>query len=169
MQGQLLAARMGWRWLSAGQILRDTHDSEIVKIMHEGNLIPHELITRIMGDAIKGAGDISQIILDGFPRQAEQAQWLLQSEADHGRSIKLVIGLEVPREELLKRLSIRGRADDTPEAIDQRLSVYHQEIYPILAILAENNIPVVHLDGVGTVGEVHDRVFAELESRGLVT
>ena len=168
MQGQILAARQGWRWLSAGQILRDTHDPEIVQTMHEGKLIAHEMITRIMGDAIGKSGDIDQIILDGFPRELEQAKWLINSKTDHGRDIGLVIVLEVPREELLKRLAIRGRADDTPEAIDQRLHIYRQEMYPILGLFSDDHIPVVHIDGVGTVGEIHDRVYAELQNRDLV-
>lgn len=167
MQGQILAARMGWRWLSAGQILRDTHDPEIVQTMHEGKLVPHESITRIMGEAISKSGDIDQIILDGFPRELQQAEWLVQSKTDHGRDIGLVVVLEVPRDELLKRLAIRGRADDTPEAIDQRLTIYRQEMYPILGLFTEQHIPVVHIDGTGTVGEIHDRIFAELKSRNL--
>lgn len=168
VQGQILAARQGWRWLSAGQILRDTHDPEIVQTMHEGKLVPHEMITRIMGEAISKAGDIDQVILDGFPRELAQANWLIDSKADHGRDIGLVIVLEVPREELMKRLAIRGRADDTPEAIDQRLAIYRQEMYPILGLFSDDQIPVVHIDGVGTVGEIHDRIYAELEGRGLV-
>ncbi len=168
VQGQILAARQGWRWLSAGQILRDTHDPEIVQTMHEGKLIPHALITRIMGEAIAKAGDIDQLILDGFPRELPQAEWLLNSKSDHGRDIGLVVVLEVPREELLKRLAIRGRVDDTPEAIDQRLAIYRQEMYPILGLFSDQHIPVVHIDGVGTVGEIHDRVYAELQSRELV-
>lgn len=168
MQGQLLAARMGWRWISAGQVLRDTHDPEIVKTMHEGKLIPHELITRIMGEAISRAGDIDQIILDGFPRELPQAEWLINSKTDHGRDISLAVVLEVPRDELLKRLSIRGRSDDTPAAIDQRLTIYRQEVYPILGLFSERDVPVVHVDGVGGVGEIHDRIFAELQSRGIV-
>ena len=135
--------------------------------MHEGKLIPAGLSNRIMGEAIKKAGDIDQIILDGFPRQIEQAQWLIENQPDHGRAIGLVVVLEVPREELLKRLAIRGRADDTPEAIDQRLLDYRQVMYPILGYLTDQHIPVVHIDGVGTVGEIHDRIFAEIQSRGI--
>lgn len=167
VQGQMLAARMDWRWLSAGQLLRDTHDPELVQTMHSGNMVSHEAITKIMGEAIHRAGDIDQLILDGFPRLLEQAKWLVDSQTDHGRHVKLVVVLEVPREELLKRLSIRGRVDDTPEAIDQRLNIYRQEMYPILSYLTEQNIPVVHIDGVGAVGQVHDRIVAELTSRDL--
>ncbi len=168
VQGQILAARQGWRWVSAGQVLRDTHDAEIVKTMHDGGLVSYETITRIMGDAITRAGDIDQLILDGFPRELEQAEWLVNSKTDHGRDIGLVIVLEVPREELLRRLAIRGRADDTPEAIDHRLAIYRQEMYPILGMFSDRHIPVVHIDGVGTVGEIHDRIYAELQSRKLV-
>lgn len=95
-----------------------------------------------------------------------QAEWLVNSKTDHGRDIGLIVVLEVPREELLKRLAIRGRADDTPEAIDQRLAIYRQEMYPMLGLFSDQHIPVVHIDGVGTVGEIHDRVYAELQSRG---
>jgi adenylate kinase len=167
VQGQILAARMGWRWLSAGQLLRDTKDVDLLHTMHEGKLVPHEAITKIMGEAISHASNINQLILDGFPRQLEQAQWLVDSQPDHGRSVALVVVLEVPREELLKRLEIRGRADDTPDAIDERLKLYRQEMYPILNYLNDQGIPVVHLDGTGTVGQVHDRVVAELTSREL--
>ena len=169
IQGQILAARMGWRWLSAGQVLRDTHDPEIVRIMHEGSLLPHEKITAIMNDAITAAGNIDQIILDGFPRELDQAKWLLESRTHHGREIKLVVVLEVPRQELLQRLSIRGRADDTPEAIDRRLEIYRQEMYPVLGLFSDEHIPVIHVDGVGGVGEIHDRIFAELSDRGLAS
>lgn len=167
VQGQILAARQGWRWLSAGQILRDAHDPELLQMMHEGKLVPHNVITRVMGEAISKAGDIDQVILDGFPREMPQAEWLVNSKTDHGRDIGVVIVLEVPREELLRRLAIRGRADDTPEAIDQRLAIYRQEMYPILGLFSEQHIPVVHIDGVGTVGEIHDRIYAELQNRGI--
>ena len=167
VQGQILAARMGWRWLSAGQLLRDTKDVELLHIMHEGKMVPHDAIAKIMGQAISQATNIDQLILDGFPRLLEQAKWLVDNQPNHGRDVALVIVLEVPREELLKRLEIRGRADDTPEAIDQRLNIYRQEMYPVLNFLTEQHVPVVHIDGTGTVGQVHDRVVAELTSREL--
>jgi adenylate kinase len=167
VQGQMLAARMGWRWLSAGQLLRDTHDPELVQVMHSGGLVSHEAVTKVMGEAIIKAGDIDQLILDGFPRMLEQAKWLIDSQPQHDRAVSLVIVLEVPREELLQRLAVRGRADDTPEAIDSRLNIYRQEMYPILSYLTEQNIPVVHIDGVGNVGQIHDRIVAELTSREL--
>jgi adenylate kinase len=164
----MLAARMGWRWLSIGQLLRDTRDPVVHDALLKGELVPIEVSEQIMGEAIKKASDIDQLILDGFPRMLGQAEWLVGSQPEHGRAVKLAVVLEVPREELLKRLAIRGRADDTPEAIDGRLNIYRKETYPILNYFTEQDIPVVHIDGVGAVGQVHDRIAQELTSRGLI-
>lgn len=168
VQGQILSARYGWRWLSAGQLLRDSKDPELLKEMSSGNLVPQEKINAIMKDALVGAKDIDSVILDGYPRELGQAQWLIETEPDHERSIKLVVVLEVPKSEILRRLHVRGRADDTPDAIEKRLQIYRQEVYPILDFLNDKHVPIVHLDGTGTVGQVHDRIQTEIESHGLV-
>ena len=168
VQGQLLAARNGWRWLSAGQLLRDTHDPEVFAQMQTGGLVKPEKVNELMGEAIKRAGNIDRVILDGFPRQLSQAHWLIESKSHHGRDIDLVIVLEVPRAELLKRLEVRGRLDDTPEIIDERLKIYRTEMYPILSYLTEQNVRITHIDGTGTVGQVHDRIMDELEACKLV-
>lgn len=167
VQGQLLAARNNWRWLSAGQLLRDTHDIELIKEMQTGKLVDPSKVNELMGGAIKRSTNIDRVILDGFPREMSQAKWLVENKSHHGRDIKLVIVLEVPKSELLKRLEVRGRADDTPEAIDERLRIYRTEMYPILSYLTEQEINIVHIDGVGTVGQVHDRIMEELEAHGL--
>lgn len=167
VQGQLLSARHAWRWLSAGQLLRDSKDVELLNIMSTGALVPSTITNKLMGDAIVRSHDINHIILDGYPREMAQAQWLIDNKTHHGRDIALVVVLEVPKSELLKRLAIRGRADDTPEVIDERLRIYRQEMYPILSYFTEQNINITHIDGVGTVGQVHDRIVEELDAHNL--
>lgn len=168
VQGQLLAARNGWRWLSAGQMLRDTHDIELIKQMQTGELVNPTKVSELMGDALKRAKNINRVILDGFPRKLEQAKWLIESQPEHERSIALVVVLEVPRSELLKRLEVRGRVDDTPEAVDERLQIYRTEIYPILSYLTEQGVRITHVDGTGTVGQVHDKIMEELGACNLL-
>jgi len=168
VQGQLLAARNGWRWLSAGQLLRDTRDMDVIAEMQTGSLVDPAKVNELMGDALKRAKNIDRVILDGFPRQLSQAKWLIESQPEHERSIALVIVMEVPRAELLKRLEVRGRLDDTTEAIDERLRIYRTEIYPILTYLTEQGIRIAHVDGTGTVGQVHDRIMDELAACNLV-
>lgn len=168
VQGQLLAARNGWRWLSAGQMLRDTHDLELLKQMQTGQLVEPAKVNELMGDALKRAKNIDRVILDGFPRKLEQAKWLIESQPEHERSIALVVVLEVPRSELLKRIEVRGRVDDTPKAVDERLRIYRTEIYPILTYLTEQHVRIAHIDGTGTVGQVHDKIMEELEACNLL-
>lgn len=167
VQGQLLSARHGWRWLSAGQLLRDSKDPELHTIMSTGKLVPSVVTNQLMGEAIAKAHDIDHLIVDGYPREMAQAQWLIENKTHHGRDIALIVVLEVPKSELLKRLAIRGRADDTPEVIDERLRIYRQEMYPILSYFTEQGVNIVHIDGVGTVGQVHDRIVEEIEAHGL--
>jgi len=168
VQGQILAARKGWRWLSMSQLLRDTGDVDLYKKMQEGGLVSSDKTNEIMGEALSRGPDSASVILDGYPRKLEQAQWLVDNQPLHGKSIGLVVVLEVARAELIRRLDLRGRADDTPEAIDERLKTYRKEIYPILNYFTEQGVNIIHIDGSGTVGQVHDRVTEELAACKLV-
>lgn len=168
VQGQILAARHGWRWLSSGQLLRDSRDPKIVEQMRTGALVSTEQTNEVIADALERAKDIETVILDGFPRKLEQAKWLVDTKSRHDRSIALAVVLEVPRAELEKRLHVRGRVDDTAEVIEERLNIYRKEIYPILTYLTDQNIKIAHIDGTGTVGQVHDRIESELEALKLI-
>jgi adenylate kinase len=168
VQGQILAARQGWRWLSTGQLLRDTHNSVLLQTMQEGKLVDSEKVNQIIGDALGRSVDIDNVILDGFPRRLEQAHWLIENQPLHGRSIGLIIVLEVPQSELEKRLELRGRPDDTMNTLEERMKAYRQEIYPLLNYFTEQDVNIIHVDGSGTVGQVHDRIMEELISCKLV-
>ena len=87
VQGQILAARHGWRWLSAGQLLRDSRDLEVMEQMRAGKLVSPELTYQIISESLERAQDIEGIILDGFPRMLEQAKWLQDNKTKHGRDI----------------------------------------------------------------------------------
>lgn len=169
VQGQILAARHGWRWLSSGQLLRDSRDVEIMEKMRSGDLVSSEQTEQVIHEALVRAKDIDKVILDGFPRKLDQAEWLVNTETDHGRKIGLAVVLEVPRSELEKRLRVRGRVDDTADVIEERLNIYRKEIYPILTYLTDEKVRIAHIDGTGTVGRVHDRIEAEIEALGLTT
>lgn len=169
VQGQMLSARHQWRWLSAGQLLRDSHDPEMAQSLQTGQLVSDQTVNRVIGEALARAKDIDHVILDGYPRRLDQAKWLLSNHVGESRrSVKLVIVLEVPKSELLRRLHVRGRVDDKPEVIEERLQIYRQEMYPILTYFTEQSVPIVHIDGTGSVGQVHDRIQAELEAANLM-
>ncbi|MBM3210036.1 oxidoreductase [Candidatus Saccharibacteria bacterium] len=164
IQGQMLSARHGWRWLSTGQMFRDSKDPEIHRILGTGDLISDELTYEVVDESIRKSADFKHLIIDGFPRTKPQAEWLLGYLESNNRTIDIVVVLEVPESEIQRRLSVRGRMEDTPEIISKRMNIYRKEMYPVLSYFAENAVKIVHLDGTGSVGEVHDRIQAELET-----
>ena len=173
MQGQMLAARHGWRWVSSGQVLREMADPEILAQLRTGELISDEIINKLIFkklDIAKTCGDIDRVILDGYPRTAEQAKALTDHEMERcgTNGVAMCVVMEVPRDEILKRLAKRGRLEDEPEAIERRLQIHRSEIYPLLSFFNDLKVPIVHVDGVGTVGEVHDRIQSELVSYEIV-
>ncbi len=168
VQGQILAARHGWRWLSAGQLLRDSRDPKVLNGMLSGDLVDSDHVNSAMGVAISRAESIDQIILDGYPRTLDQAKWLVEQQPHFDQKIQLVVVLEIPHEETLRRLQIRGRVDDNKEAIEERLSIYNREIPKILSYISDNEIPIVKIEGTGTVGQVHDKIEDSIMSLKIV-
>lgn len=167
-QAEKLTETLGWPWLSSGQLLRESTDPEIIEILASGNLVPLEKFGQLFADAIKASEGSGNVILDGFPRRLEQVQWLEDHQDELGHSIDLGIVLEVPKEEVVSRMMLRARADDTPEAIEKRLSIYHEEIDPILTHLEEKMVPIARVDGTGSIDDVHQRVVQSLKENNLI-
>lgn len=164
MQGQMLAVRMGWKWLSTGQMLRESTDPDVIEVLQSGELVSDELTYEVFDAAIADAkaNDYPKVIVDGFPRTKEQAEWLAGHMQKSGDRIELVVVLEVPESEIMKRLETRGRMEDNPETIARRMNIYRQKMYPVLGSFAEDGVRITHMDGTGTAGEVHDRLYAEV-------
>lgn len=166
LQGQLLADRHGWKWLSAGQLLRDSDNPEIQSYLIKGKLAPLHLTFETISVAIDKVADKNKIVLDGFPRSLEQADWLV--EGRYKSILSLVIVLEVSIQEVTKRIELRGRSDDTKQALYERLELYHKEIDPIVSLLKSKNIRLVTIDGEGSIEEVYDRIQKELKTCDLI-
>lgn len=164
MQGQMLAVRMGWKWLSTGEMLRNSNDPAIIQILKSGDLVSDAVTFEVFNEAIGDAKarQYGNVIVDGFPRTKVQAEWLAKYLEKNDEHIDSVVVLEVPEAEIMKRLEKRGRMEDTPETIAKRMTIYRQKMYPVLGIFAEQGIKIVHLDGTGTAGEVHDRLYGEV-------
>lgn len=163
VQGQLLAARHNWRWLSTGQMLRDTHDEEIRQQMGEKGIVNNKSVYRVLTNALNSSKDIDNIILDGFPRDLEQARWLMAALPAHQRSLKAVINLEVPLEELRTRLKVRGRFDDTDEIIKKRYYDYLAMSDEMVDFMKSQKVPIVNVNGVGDPEDIHHHIDKEIE------
>lgn len=161
-QGQMLAAKNGWHWVSAGQLLRDSKDPGIHKILENGTLVPSEIICRLIGDDLTKCADMDHVIIDGFARNIRQARWLIEDGENFNRKVELVVVIEISNDKLIERLVARGREDDTEEAIKNRLDVYTKETYPVLDYFKEAGVKIVQIDGLGTPDEVHERIMKEI-------
>ena len=156
-QAKALSEFFGWRTFSVGQVIRDT--GEYAEIIDKGGLIPDDDVIRLMNKEIEVANaEGYDVILDGYPRTAYQADWLMKNMSG---DIKGAIMIEVPKDELYERLKLRGREDDQDKSyIDRRWEIYEENITKILEIFKQHNIPVRSVDGLGEVGTVTGRLIA---------
>ena len=101
------------------------------------------------------------VIFDGFPRTIEQAKALKTMLAERGSQVHVVIGLEVPDEELVDRLVKRGResgrSDDNQETITKRLEVYHSQTSPLRDFYVAEGLYAA-INGSGSI----DSIFADI-------
>ncbi len=154
-QGKALSELFGWRTISVGEAIRQTGDYE--NIIKTGTLIPDDDVIKIMDKQIeKIESEGFDIILDGYPRNVYQTEYIMRTMAD---KINGAIILEVPKEELYNRLALRGRSDDQEkESIDKRFEIFEQNIGKILPLFEAKNIPIERVNGVGKVEEITARL-----------
>lgn len=159
-QGKALSEIFGWRWLSVGEAIRQAGGYE--GIINQGGLIPDEDVIKLMDKQIQKSEDEGfDVILDGYPRDKAQAEYIMNTMAD---KIDGAIILEVPKEELYERLALRGRDDDQERSsIDRRFEIFEQNIDSILPLLEQKNIPIERVNGVGKIEEVTARLVQVVE------
>ncbi len=139
-QGIRLRDRLGLAHLATGDLLRAemAGDSEsgrrAMAFVERGELVPDEHVLALLEPSLLESGRGGGFILDGFPRTVAQAEALDGLGRRHGIRLQLAISLDVPREELQRRLLARGqgRSDDTPDVIAHRLEVFASETAPLL-------------------------------------
>ena len=155
-QGKILSEVFGWKWLSVGEVIRQT--GEFKELTDKGELIPDEEVIKLMDKQIKKAEDEGfDVILDGYPRDVDQAKYIVDNMAE---KLDGAIILEVPKDELFQRLELRGRDDDKErESIERRFSVFEENIGLILPLLESKNIPIARVDGVGAIEDVSARLI----------
>lgn len=166
-QGERLAQVYGVPHLATGDLLRrhvaeaTPLGSEAKGFMDRGELLPDRLVVDVIADRIAGPRPLAGFVLDGFPRTLTQARQSYEWGRLRGRTFHAVISLQVPEDELVRRLVERGRSsgrtDDTEETIRHRLAVYAEHTAPLLDFYRGRDI-LVEVDGTGPVPEVTARI-----------
>jgi adenylate kinase len=156
--------------LSTGEILRQAvaEGTDIGKqaevYLSKGALVPDAVVVGIVGERLSQADCAQGCLLDGFPRTLGQAEALDQYLSQAGRGVDLAVEMRIGKEELLRRLLARKRADDTAETITHRLDVYRKQTEPILAYYGRQQA-LCTIDAVGTQDEVFQRLLACVKLR----
>lgn len=177
-QGERLAARHGVPHLATGDLLRE-HVAKRTDLgqaaeehMLAGRLVPDHLVIDMVLRKIEGEGDeppLRAFLLDGFPRTLTQARAAYEWGRQNERTFDAVILLEVPDDELVRRLVRRGREqgrpDDTEDVIRERLTVYERNTAPLIDFYERRGI-LVRVDGTGDVDEVTERIERGLAQLG---
>ena len=167
-QADRLAKELDVVHLSTGAMLRQAVKDdtplgrEAGEHMSRGQLVPDELVIRLIDDWIDTGRMTNGFILDGFPRTVPQAEGLMKTFQKHQMVLDKVILLTVQDTEILKRLlsraEIEGRADDTEEIIMKRIQVYHEQTRPIEDYYRKRSL-LVEVPGDDTP----DNVFAAVQ------
>ncbi|WP_448598026.1 adenylate kinase [Thermoleptolyngbya sp.] len=158
-QAAELAAASAIPHVSTGDILRAAVaggtelGQKAQSYMDRGELVPDALILDLVRDRLSQSDAQAGWILDGFPRNVEQAKFLDALLAEIGQSCDCVVNLEVPDEVLVTRLLGRGRADDNEEVIRTRLAVYRSQTAPLIDFYRDRQ-QLVSIDGNQSIEHV---------------
>ena len=167
-QSDKMIEKYGLNHISTGDVLRAEikNGSELGKTakgyIDNGQLIPDDLMVNILASVYDSFGrEHKGVIFDGFPRTIPQAEALKKMLEERGDKVAAMIELDVPEDELMKRLILRGqqsgRADDNEETIKKRLVVYHSQTQPLIEWYKNEGIHN-HINGLGEL----DRIFADI-------
>ena len=152
-QAKLLSEFLGVPLISTGEYFRNLAASEsdegkmIKAILDAGKLVDDKITSEIVKKRLDENDCQNGFIMDGYPRNLAQVNYF-DSQFDK------VFYLNVSDEEIVKRLSERGRKDDTPEFIKTRLDIYKEVTVPLLKHYQKQGV-LVEIDGMGKVEKIH--------------
>jgi adenylate kinase len=157
--------------ISTGELLRGAVAAgtplglQAKEVMEAGGLVSDDVVLGMLEERLLKADTANGFILDGYPRNLAQANALGELLSRLKQPIDLAIQLDVDTELLVNRLAGRakaeGRADDSPEAVRNRLDVYRAQTAPVVDYY-RNLGKLAHLDGVGSLDAVFIRITEAL-------
>lgn len=170
-QSGLLVDEFGCIHVSTGDMLRAAVAAgtelglQAQAVMEAGDLVSDEIMNGIVAERM-ASPDIARsgVLLDGFPRTADQADALEGILRDLEQQLTVAVNLEVPVEEVTARMMARGRSDDTEEAITRRLELYDEQTSPLLDWFDARGL-LETVDGLGSEDDIFRRLSVTVRSR----
>ena len=160
---EIITKKLGIPHIYTGDMMRklaqqDTPDGRKVKeLLSKGEFAPLDIVIKAVKERVSQSDAKNGYVFDGFPRNVIQANKM----KEEGIGYDYVINLQVS-EEVIKRLTARGRADDKPEIIKNRIKVYHRETAPLLDYF-KNEIINIKAEG-GTPESIANEIIKKVEN-----
>lgn len=166
-QCQMLEATGRYKWLSVGQMLRNSIENpEHKAVMNKGDVLGDDTVLPLVSDYLRSHQESDlELILDGFPRSMSQAKWLAELKDEQRINVTHAIHIKASPGVTLPRLLKRGRTDDHEAAILERFAEYEDVILPILSFLRGENIPIIEVNGEDTTEAVHLQIVMALDEK----
>lgn len=126
--------------ISVGELMREEQkiNPEVDKYVSAGELVPTDIIIDILKERLSESDSVDGYILDGFPRSMEQVEAMETEDIEYD----YVVNLNVSEDEVVMRLTARGREDDTPEIIKKRLSIFDKQTGPVIQHFKDEMIDI---------------------------
>jgi adenylate kinase len=197
-QAKMIADKYKVKHISTGDILRENVRNgtplgvEAKKFMDAGKLVPDSLLIDIIKDRLAKPDVKAGWMLDGYPRTIPQAEALDKILPSLGQKIDVVLNVDVPDQELIKRVTGRRmckcgttyhvqfnppktagkcdacgadlyqRQDDTEETVKQRLDAYHKQTQPLIDFYTKRGI-VANINGTGDIKAIFGEISKVLD------
>lgn len=172
-QAEFLAEALGYQTISTGQLMRILagHDDKLRDMMVRGELIPDTIVEDELISAFILLPEDQPVIIDGYPRNLDQAQKLDEILAKNNRHLDKVLLIDVSEKEAVKRISIRRvcskcgnisaekgntcsvcggrltvREDDKPASVKERFKVFREATKPMIDYYEKQGV-LVKIDG----------------------
>ena len=190
-QAEIIQREQGIANVSTGAMMREISRAEtdlgktVQEYLSSGTLVPDSIIIQMLVERISQSDCDNGFLLDGFPRNLDQAKALDEANVE----INLILFLKISEEEIIKRMSGRRvhlasgrsyhiahnppkvdgkddltgetliqREDDHPDVIKKRLQVYYDETEPLLSFYRQKDISFYEIDASKTLEEVTEDI-----------
>lgn len=176
-QSEFLVSKYNLKHLSTGDIFRDNIKNETnlgleaKSFIEKGQLVPDSVTIGMLNKEMMSINNLNGFLFDGFPRTIKQAQSLDQLLLKLNQEISLMICIEVPESELIKRLLIRGESSDrkddqNKEIITNRIEIYKEQTEILKDYYLTQN-KFFSVDGTSSIQEVKEKIFSLIDSYNL--
>jgi adenylate kinase len=166
-QAAVLCQKLHVPAISTGDMLREEVATgsglgrRVEGIMISGGLVDDETMAEVVRERLGRLDGGRGFLLDGYPRTVPQAETLAGILEDSGEQLDAVVLVQVPEEELVRRLLARQRLDDTEQVIRERLRLYREKTAPLIGYYQGRGL-LREIDGHRPVAEVTSRMLSAL-------